>query len=181
MQNLRRKKNIKYPYPSVRITTGQAVKFIAEVVYPCLSLRDGRKRVRERIRYAIRKGEIKNSKNHDSAGFFRWAVEKNRDWVDLASVEGLPRAVLVMATGLEASISTPIITATVAIPNDPQILKNEYIESTLKLFNCEQEKTVAQAKVAELEAEVNDSRIKEMQMRKNRSANGKKGGRPKKQ
>jgi hypothetical protein len=88
---------ITYPYPPGKITVREAAQFVASVVYPDDDKSTAQKRVRERIRYAMKTGKLKKSTYLVAADFFRWAIESNPQWAALVKVRNLPHIPVVLA------------------------------------------------------------------------------------
>lgn len=166
-----------YPYPLGNITTRQAVELIAKVVYPYLKDQHGRKRVRSRINYARGKGLVPLSDTLNAPEFFRWALDKNPDWAELAKVQGLPRAAVTVALSGHVTIAMAGKCHAIAMPGDPEKLKAEFVRVETERQNLADKVTDQQARITELETEVNAWREKDRQQRAKLSAAGKRGGR----
>lgn len=165
----------KYPYPAGNISTRQAVELIAAAIYPDDKPIAARKRVRERIRYAREKGEVPRSDSLIAPDFFRWALNYE-DWRALALVEGLPRSAIIAVM----SGSLPALTGKaygVAIPGDPQKLRDEYTRVEVERMKLVEENNELKKRISELESEVSHWQEKDRAMREKRSQAGKKGGR----
>lgn len=165
----------KYPYPVGNITTRQAVELIAEVVYPGDNQTAARKRVRERIRYAREQGEVPLSDSINAPDFFRWALGCEA-WRALASVDGLPRSAIIgVMSGSLAALTGKAYG--VAIPGDPQKLRDEYTRVEVERMKLVEENDELKKRISALESEVAHWQEKDRAMREKRSQAGKKGGR----
>lgn len=166
-----------YPYPPGKITTSQAVKFIATVVYPNDDQVAGRKRVREKIRYARQKKILPAADTFEPDNFFRWAIDANPDWADaLVLVKGMPRAAIMMG-GVSESRSESYLEAPPPIPSDPERLRDVYLQAETERMILLKENATLKQQLAECEAELNDWREKDRKHRAKLSEAGKKGGR----
>jgi hypothetical protein len=166
-----------YPYPPGKITTRQAVEFIAAVVYPGDNLVASRKRVRARIDYARKKAILSAADTFEPDTFFRWAIDANPDWADaLVLVKGMPRAAIMMG-GVSVASSSSCICSPTVIPGDPDRLREAYCQAESERLNLLEENIAMKQRTADLEAEVNAWRDKGLKLSEKLSRSGKKGGR----
>lgn len=148
----------RYSFPPGKITTRQAAEFIAEVVYPSDDFRDARKRVRQRIRDARQRGDMPDEDPIDAARFFGWAIDQAK-WQALSEVEGLPRK---PNSGRSEVEFAPMQCEAygVAIPNDPQELRDEFRRVQVELMKGRAEIAQLKARIREQEAELEEYRAK---------------------
>ena len=170
-------KQIKYPYQPGKISTKQAVEFIANVVSFDGSAINSRKSVRERIRYGRKKGEVSVSEPFDAIDFFQWAVQQSK-WGELINVEGLPLPPVVG----NSNCVLPSITGRgigVTIPNNTEELRGGYVHLSVENRMLLEEVIDLRKRNAELETEVAERRAQDRLRREKFSLAGKMGGRGK--
>jgi hypothetical protein len=164
----------KYPFVRRSITRRQAVEFIAPVVYPKLVLAGAKKRVRERIRYATKKGLVDRSDPVDAQRFFTWATGT---WPELRKVEGLPyqsREILMSGTArMKISGLAHLSTA----PSDPNEVRELYWKEEQRRMQLEEENRGLADRLAQCERECAEWRRKDRERRETGRATGKLGGR----
>jgi hypothetical protein len=167
----------KYPYLASTITTAQAVKLIADVIYPneVTGPADDRKKVRNRVRMRIsegrKKGDVLQTDTLDAAEFFKWAV-RQKGWTELSKIKGLPIAVSVFqATGFcTTKHGTP---TAVVIPSDPEEIQHLAIEN----IRLTQENEQLRSTVTKQESELAEFRKRTARVSAKASEAGKQGGR----
>lgn len=130
-----------------------------------------RKRVRSKVRYHQKTGNLPEGESLDAALFFHWAINL-AGYAALEGIEDLPKLPVAGHAATNESHDTIQSTATV-IPGDLETLKKEY--ELLSVAKRENEAKVAHA--GALEAELNELKEKQNATTEKKRAAGKKGGR----
>jgi hypothetical protein len=134
---------------------------------------EARKRVRERIRYARKIGKLSPAESVSAPEFFRWALDANPDWANLAQVQGLPRALVMIAMSGHVNISVMGSAALVVTPGDPEKLREEFSRVEVERQKLTEKVAEQEKRIAELEAEVAYWRERDRRYREQRSKAGK--------
>ena len=170
------------PIRNGKIKMADAIEYAATIVYPNEVKSDketrakAKKAVRERIRWAFKKGvfgrmHYSGDVEIDATEFFTWAVTR-RKWQALSQIEGLPRHAIIGRMSAQESDDT-IEAFGIGIPEEKEKLKECYIEAMRKLAECEKYIADIQPDLAELA----DLRRKKKEISADRSAAGRKGKR----
>ena len=160
------------------ISLADAVRFVAEKVYPGEEDRPARRRVRDRIRVHQRKANLPSGDEFDVAAFFGWAI-RQKGWEALRQVPGLPvsRTVAVSPASpgeINVQKNQPDVVS-VQVPKDPAQLRAEYIKAKSENLTLKRENTRLRQGNAVLRQVVKDWRAKDRKTRQKRKEAGKRG------
>lgn len=160
------------------IATTEAIAFLAQFLYPDEYESITRKRVRERIRYALKTNALgdhdSGSHEHlDAASFFDWAKTK---WPVLREIDGLPT----VPNSGELNGEIPALTgemSLVVMPQDRAELEHLYSSAVSRLHRAERALSQCEKKVVALQEALERCREKDHRLRSVGSDSGKLGKR----
>lgn len=163
---------MKYPFRhDVRITKSEAVKFIAELVYPDMEQVAARKKVRDRMSYPTKQGLLPETLSFDLGELFKWAIT-NTDWnKPLLQVEGLPIA----ASHLSANLVLPAMTGEGfghQVITDPVALEDAYTRLLIESHQLRKENQSLHDAIRLLQTECDSWRQKDGERRRKCSESG---------
>ncbi len=168
---------MQYPFKPGRIKLSDAIDFIAKVAYPELDWRAARKRVRERVRYAVDKEQVAKGLTIDAESFFAWAIGK---WPPLRRVSGIPLTPVIGKAKLVAASIAKLSAFGVVLPGDLEELKQRYVDCETRCRKLAHENADLKKRVQIMGAELTEWRAQDAERRQTGSEYGREGGRGKK-
>ena len=160
--------------PRITCPLDDLVTEVARLAYPNRPLFEAKKKVRDRITYPRKKGQLTvggNAKSGLTANRMDFLLWAQNTWPKIAEELKLPGIGTLAAPipSLAAQFSA------VSLPADPDELKRDYIAKDAALLQKTMQLVDSSSKIKELKKQI--AAMKKEAIRKKRSAAGKQGGR----
>ena len=156
------------------LSRSEAHKEIASVLYPDDVLDSARRRVSERCRRAVKKGEIPKGNYADEA-FCRWVLA---EWPGLGWQGWMTPEVMINVMNAHLVLPALLVSASgFGVPHEKETLESGYIKAESERQRLLEENTELKAHATDLESRNNELALRLKNRLKKQSDSGKKGGR----